>query len=240
MRFNHGFIGNQPTRIINFSGGDIVERYAQNLKTQPNDWYYRFNEITYDINRFGHRSKNVEDINLDNYILFTGCSHTEGIGLELEKTFAYLTASELGIDYYNLALGGSGIDVMTYNLMMWINTVKKLPKALVIMWPQTSRFAHLEEPDDEFICLEVPSNTTSPTSERFLVMGEEIRFFETVKKMSNNLISTAYPCKIVHLDPFLLGGRDKARDLSHAGIESNRVVADQIIQELSSLTIDEA
>lgn len=231
MRFNEIFIGYTPSRTTYFSGSDIVERYLQNLKTQPEDWYYRSNKVIYDINRYGHRSKNIEDIDLDNYILFTGCSHAEGIGLELEKTFPYLTANDLGIDYYNLALGGSGIDVMTYNLIMWINTVKKLPKALIIMWPQSSRFARLDD-TAESLSLEVPSCATSIDSENFMVIGDKINFFQTVRVMSKKIIKSAYPCKTVYLDSGILCNGDKARDLSHAGILSNRLMADHLVHQL--------
>lgn len=234
MKFNQNFIGYAfPPGERKFSGGDSEDLFKYNLKHQPLNWYYRFNEITYEYNSLGHRSKNIEDTNLDNYILFTGCSHTEGIGLELEKTFPYLTAKELGTDYYNLALGGSGIDSMTYNLMVWIHTVKKLPKALVIMWPQTSRFL-LSEKGTEFFSFEVPSCATSSDNEKFMVMGDKINFFETVKQISKKAIDVAYPCKIIHLIPEMLGGMDKARDLAHAGILSNQRVADQIVQQLSA------
>jgi hypothetical protein len=233
MQFNNSFIGYScPNTIHSFLGGDQEEQYLANLKTQPKDWYYRDNKITYDINKHGHRSRNIEDIDLDNYILFTGCSHTEGVGLELEKTFPYLVANALEMDYYNLGLGGSGIDIMAHNLMVWIHTVKKLPKALVIMWPQTTRFAVLENKVTEIFSLEVPSCTTSSKIEKFMTMGEEIRFFETVSVRSKKLIDTAYDCKIIHPGWEMLGGDDKARDLSHAGIQSNQNVADYLVRQL--------
>ena len=233
MQYHNDFIGySDPGTVQYFSGGDFEERFKQNLKSQPDDWYYRFNEVTYDINQLGHRSKNIEDIDLDNYILFTGCSHAEGIGLELEKTFPYLTANDLGTDYYNLALGGSGIDVMTHNLMMWIHTVKKLPKALIIMWPQTTRFARLQE-CGELLSFEVPSCATSTDDEKFIVMGEKINFFETVYRSSKKIINAAYTCNTLHLQTVMLGQTDVARDLAHAGILSNRDLADNLIRQLS-------
>lgn len=233
MQYNNDFIGYSDPGIVKyFSGGDFEERFKQNLKSQPDDWYYRFNEVTYDINQLGHRSKNIEDIDLDNYILFTGCSHAEGIGLELEKTFPYLTANALGIDYYNLALGGSGIDVMTHNLMMWIHTVKKLPKALIIMWPQTARFARLKE-CGELLSFEIPSCATSTDDEKFIVTGEKINFFETVHGNSKKIINAAYTCNTINLENNIFGQADVARDLSHAGILCNRYLADYLIRQLS-------
>ena len=232
MQYKNDFIGyNDPETIQHFSAGDNEDRYKHNLQSQADDWYYRFNEVTYNINKLGHRSKNIEDIDLDNYILFTGCSHAEGIGLELEKTFPYLTANDLGTDYYNLALGGSGIDVMTHNLMMWIHTIKKLPKALIIMWPQTVRFARLKE-CGKLLSLEVPSCATSPDDEEFIVIGDKINFFETVQSNSKKIINAAYTCKTIHLVSDILQQGDKARDLCHAGILSNRIVADQLVQNL--------
>ncbi len=232
MQYNNDFVGYTDTGLVNkYSAGDNEDRYKHNLQSQADDWYYRFNEITYDINNLGHRSKNIDDIDLDNYILFTGCSNVEGIGLELEKTFPYLTATDLGTDYYNLALGGSGIDVMTHNLMMWIHTVKKLPKALIIMWPQPTRFVRLKECGQR-LSLEVPSCATSPDNEKFMVMGDKINFFETVQSNSTKIINAAYTCKTIHLATGILQQGDKARDLAHAGIQSNRKVADQLVQEL--------
>ena len=232
MKFNDDFIGySKINTVTQFSGGDNEERFNNNLKVQPNDWYYRNCSITYEFNNLGHRCKNVDDINLDNYILFTGCSHTEGIGLELEKTFPYLTANSLGMDYYNLALGGSGIDVMTHNLMMWIHTVHKLPKALVIMWPETTRYSLLQK-NPNLLSLEVPKNTTSANSENFMVTGNIINFFETVRCMSKKIINAAYTCKTIHLDTDILAGQDRARDLNHAGILQNHSVADKLVQRL--------
>ena len=231
MKFNNDFIGYRgPNSVNQFSGGDDEERFNRNLKSKSEDWYYRHNKITYTYNSNGHRCKNIEDIDLNNYILFTGCSHVEGVGLELEKTFSYLTANDLGIDYYNLALGGSGIDVMTYNLMMWIHTVKKLPKSLIIMWPQTTRHTLLQE-DPNLLSLELPSNT-SEYNNKFMVMGDKLNFFETVRCMSKKIINAAYTCKTVHLESDILQQGDRARDLAHAGILSNRAVADQLVQNL--------
>jgi hypothetical protein len=231
MKFNNDFIGyRDPGSVYRFSGGDHEKLFIHNLKTQPDEWYYRNRSITYEINNLGHRCKNIDDIDLDNYILFTGCSHTEGIGLELEKTFPYLTANDLGMDYYNLALGGSGIDVMTHNLIMWIHTVKKLPKALIIMWPETTRYAHLDE-TDKVLHLELPS-TINADSKKFMVMGDKLNFFETVRCMSEKIINAAYTCKTIHLETGIPQQGDKARDLCHAGILKNRAVADQLVQNL--------
>ena len=96
-------IGNEfSNTTLAYRGLDSEENLHINLASQPNDWYYRNKTITYQYNEYGHRCKSIHDIDLDNYILFAGCSHTEGVGLELETTFPYLVSNQLGNDYYNM------------------------------------------------------------------------------------------------------------------------------------------
>lgn len=226
-RFYQDFIGFPQNNITTeFASGDDKERFNKNLKTQPDDWYYRTHQITYTYNSLGHRCKNIEDIDLDNYILFTGCSHTEGVGLELEKTYPYRVAEILGCDYYNLAVGASGIDVMTHNLIMWYKRVPHKPKALVILWPHHIRFATIEG-DSIHLNLIYENNKKI---NKFILAGEDVNFFNSKRHFSQKLISNLYDdCPIFNVafggypdDCFpSLNINDYARDLGHAGIESN-------------------
>lgn len=231
MFFKDGFMGYAPDSSLKFSGGDAEYRYIANLENQPKDWYYRHTEITYNYNSLGHRCKNIEDINLDNYLLFTGCSHTEGIGLELEKTFPYVVSQTLGIDYYNLAIGGSGSDVMTYNLVVWLNTVKKLPRALIILWPDSARFVI----NDEHLWSLINSgHGLDKDFDRFLVLGDQIGYFNTKRELNEKLIKHCYNgTNIVSLGNREFIKVDLARDLSHFGIESNNILAKKIVNQIN-------
>ena len=229
MQFTDGFIGYTPNTTVNFSGGDQELMYINHLKTQPEDWYYRHNEITYEYNSLGHRCKDVEDIDLDNYILFSGCSHVEGIGLELEKTFPYLVADALGIDYYNLALGGSGVDTVSYNLLTWLSKVKKLPKAVLILWPSHIRFLLQSKDKLEFVY----PGTLNENHRRFLVSGDLLGYFESVSELNKKLIQNCYQdTKIIIIESWELEEFDLARDLSHTGIISNGILAKRLIRKL--------
>ena len=218
-------------------GGDHEGKFKENLNTQPDDWYYRTRKITYSYNSLGHRCKDVEDIDLDNYLLFAGCSHAEGIGLELEKTYSYLVAEMLGCDYYNLALGGSGIDLMTHNLIMWNNRILKKPKALIILWPHETRFLTSYKDD---IRLNLVSDGNYK-AKRFILAGEDINFFSSRKDFNKTLITNLYDdCKIIHAGwngypknlSLSLGTKDFARDLVHSGIEANEKFAVEIAELL--------
>lgn len=238
MEFNQGFIGYKPNQSLEFSGADNEEALAANLKKLADDWYYRTAEITYNHNSLGHRSIEPQNLNLDNYILFTGCSHTEGIGLELEKTYPYMVADELGYDYYNLAIGGSGIDVMMHNLSLWLGKVKEKPKAIIVQWPNEARFLLSDELVNKF--RPMGSWTREEKITRFMVEGSINGFFSSRKKIAYKFIDSFNDAiKIVNVDIkyeaaetmenfILLPQLDRARDLVHFGIKSNQVLAKRI------------
>lgn len=237
MHFNQGFIGYVPKQSLRFSGADSGEELSANLKKLADDWYYRTAEITYNHNSLGHRSIEPQNLNLDNYILFTGCSHTEGIGLELEKTYPYIVADELGCDYYNLAIGGSGIDVMMHNLSLWLGKVKEKPKAIIVQWPDEARFML----SDGWRLRQIGTWTNEGKITRFMVDGSINGFFSSRKKIAYNFINSfSDDIKIVNVDiepdntenmeNFLLFRHvDWARDLIHFGIQSNEKLANDLL-----------
>ena len=238
MQFNQGFIGYVPNKSLKFSGADSQEALSANLKELADDWYYRTAEITYNHNSLGHRSIEPQNLNLDNYILFTGCSHTEGIGLELEKTYPYLVADQLGCDYYNLALGGSGIDAMMHNLSLWLGKVKEKPKAIIVQWPNEARFLLT----DELVNKLRPMGIWDGEEEisRFMAAGSSNGFFSSRKKLAYKFINSfSDDIKIINVDIdyqasspmenfLLMSCLDRARDLMHFGITSNQVLAKRI------------
>ena len=136
------FIGYPENARFEYFHGriDSKQTYDNNLKVMGPDWEYSKMFLTYKRNSFGHRSKEFSDLNLDNYILCTGCSIAEGIGLPVSKRYSDVLASMLNCDMYNLGLGGSGNDAIFYNLVTWFATVPIKPKLVVIGWTSESRF----------------------------------------------------------------------------------------------------
>lgn len=82
------------------------------------------------LNLHGHRSKELCDVNLRNYILFVGDNVGLKLDIPIEETFPHLTASKLKIDYYNLAIFNGGIDAVKYNLFVWLSKYPP-PKAII-------------------------------------------------------------------------------------------------------------
>jgi len=91
-------------------------------------------------NSYGHRCKEVADLDKDNYVLFAGCSHVVGVGVKIEESFPYLIAKELGCDYYNLGVGGGGLDALEHNLLLWGALIPNPPKYIFCEWPPEQRF----------------------------------------------------------------------------------------------------
>lgn len=240
MIFANDFIGQDKAgKTMYFYGGDEEDTLIKNLQDMPADWYYRDKTITYVFNSNGHRSKEIEEIDLDNYILFTGCSHTEGIGLEIETTFPYLISKQLGCDYYNLGIAASGIDVMEYNLLTWFHKVEKKPKFVVIQWPDHSRYVTYGEDNIHIL----PNGTWNAQDHHktFLLSSEESGFFNARKYIALNMIENIIDVPIIKMtfsslaqydgNSLILRKLDLARDRSHTGIKSHESIANQIIEE---------
>jgi hypothetical protein len=83
-------------------------------------------------NSRGHRCKEIEEVNLKNYILFAGDNVGLGWGTPLEKTYPYLVSKALNVDYYNLSIFNGGIDALKYNLITWFYKIPQKPRAIVI------------------------------------------------------------------------------------------------------------
>lgn len=242
MKFIENFLGGHTiSETTEWVGGDLQEQYSENVLNQPNNWYYKNKKITYSFNKYGHRCKDIEDIDLSNYILVLGCSHTVGVGLELKKTFPYLIANELQCDYYNLSLSATGIDVIEYNLLTWLRRVNKSPKAIIIQWPDHTRFASYFPGHENIV--EKGAWTEDIDNMKLIVNSEEVGFFNARKLLTLNLIKNIATCPVIScifssqavFDPYNLYLRriDKARDLNHAGIKSHKNWAKLLLQELA-------
>jgi hypothetical protein len=245
MKFYDNFIGDTFSNSTQyFVGGDSKEQLNDNIKTQPSDWYYRDKQITYKFNKHGHRSKEISDLDLDNYILFTGCSHTQGVGLELETTYPHLVSKELNMDYYNLGLAATGPDVVLHNLLNWWYTVRQKPKIVVIQWPDHSRFLSYNLEYDNLI----EKGSWQDDSKRFIVDAEDYGLYYARKKLITELVSNIIDVPIIKFnyagqvgydsDPIKMFKCDVARDLSHSGIKTHsdfsKILSDLAIQKLNT------
>lgn len=245
MKLYNDFVGIDDascTRYFDTRGEE--EAFLKGLETQPADWYYRTANISYITNSYGHRCVDINNLNFDNYILFLGCSHTFGTGLELEKTYPYIVSSKLNMDYYNLAVSATGMDVIEHNLITWLFKFKTKPKAIIIQFPDSTRFLSCHKGYDNLI----PNGTWTPDQnvEKQLASSDMAGISVARKFLITSLleivtknIPTLYFAYISQ-EPIInkclyFRKLDLARDLGHFGIKSHQKFADSIVEHLPSL-----
>ena len=235
--FNNGLIGHDLTvkpQTQFFSSSDSEERYAESLKTKPSNWEYRTTPVTYKRNSLGHRSIEINDLNFDNYILFLGCSITEGIGLPVEKRFSNVVADMLNCHAYTIGLAGTGNDVITYNLFTWLHKFKR-PKLIVLQWTGSERFLSITKDEKLF-----PNGSWCDKKiVEFMSLGNEIKYFKARDILYRNLITNLIPdipiieIRIGEFYPL----KDEARDLLHPGVNANQLKANSLYEEITKLKL---
>lgn len=189
-------------------------------------------------NSLGHRCKELSELDLDNYILFTGCSHTLGEGLAIEQTFPFIVSKYLNTDYYNLGLSGSGIDSLLFNLWQWFNIVKSKPKFLFVQFPDYTRFCSIIDASNNII----PRGNWDPSVKKFIVDGVDNGFLnarkrmaiEQIKSLDIPIITFTHGSTIPYIDNDLrMKHIDYAQDGVHSGIESHKLFASILIEMAS-------
>lgn len=117
---------------------DTEENYLKrgNKQFGPDD-------ITYDFNEYGYRSRPVDLTSKNKKILFFGCSFTAGIGLPYASVWTNVATDILsrhyGVEFepHNFALPGHGNDVLAMTAFQTIPVFK--PSAVVVLFPEITR-----------------------------------------------------------------------------------------------------
>lgn len=242
-----GFIGHTiQYHTPNFCYISEEENYKKACITQPNDWIYRNYPITYQYNSNGHRSKELDELSND-YVIFTGCSLTDGHGLKYEDTYAYLVAKALNTDFYNLGLKGGSIDTCFFNLVTFLSKVKVLPKIVFLQYPAPERFGLSNtQVYNVFSAGSVNDLYDKEVYYNLLkydaVTNQQLFYKEFIlnylKNMNIQVYSLGIHCQpaivdyTIHLSKDRQDYLDFARDLDHPGIETNKAWAEKIIRKI--------
>lgn len=144
-----------------FSGTDTKAVYEKNLKILPDDWHYRSKKIFYRRNSLGYRTKELSEVNQDNFFITYGCSFTEGVGLAEDETWPHATAELLDMDYLNYGLGGGGPETVYLNSLCFLKNSPIKPKFVIIQWPSIGR--QITKYLDDFIPI-VPASILDKTN----------------------------------------------------------------------------
>ena len=230
---------------INFLHGhaDSEEAYAKNLKTQPENWYYRNNTVEYTFNKDGYRTKDFDKINWEEAIVLFGCSTVLGEAVDDKDTLSSYLNRITEKEVVNLGMSGSSI-AHAVHLSTIVSKKYPTPKAVVFLWTEMSRTAHYREhwikhyiinnKEPEYVNYYLSDENHMKAMALFYKkMAQEIWFPKTKFFDCSYFYDTASLVGCEYLGKL----KDKGRDLSHPGRETNKFVAELIASRLN-LTLD--
>jgi len=178
----------------------------------------------------------LDDVDLDNYCLFVGTSHTVGVGVDIGQRYSHLVSAVLRCDEVNLGVGGGGIDAVEHNLLAWFMHTKKEPKCLVVEWPAYARYMK-DIHGQKNLC---PAGAWSDP--KFLVHAEQALYlkgemtYHNLHKLIPTKIIDVMHCKIVDQTWQSLmiwhSCKDYGTDGSHPGPKSHLETAENILAVL--------
>jgi len=183
-------------------------------------------------NSRGHRCKEIEEINLQNYILFAGDNVGVGWGTPIEETYPYLISKALKIDYYNLSILNGGLESLKYNLIAWYHKIPQKPRAIIISNEflnsflvsnqNNTGFKQCDLNDDKVQAVLDNGNTTNYFS---------TRHFITDKLLANLIINPIYQIEFKDRVPAL---KNNVINLKHEGdIFNHNAISQLVIDELN-------
>lgn len=217
---------------------DTEKLYLQNLSKFNGENNWKDVDISYDFNSYGFR---CDEFTSDNNIVFLGCSHTLGVGLPLENTFAYNVSKSLNLKMCNLGKGGGALDTCFRLAYYWLNILQ--PKIVVCQMPEETRLelrdnlSNVENVD--LWRIESLLHYTHRFYKRHWVRFPE----QYILHQHKNLLAIKSLCqqlniKLVVLDQNILTSitsrdRDYARDLAHFGCKTHEKLANIVLGKIN-------
>jgi len=214
-------------------GTDSEELYQKNLiknRSQLKQYNWIDRPIAYKFNSHGFRADEFEST--DPGVVFIGCSHTLGVGLPVESTWAHRVSTELKLKNYNLGVGGSSNDTAFRLLYHWIEQLK--PSLVVFLSADPTRI-ELHMDNDQIFDLSVwPIGfpMIDNFTKSWLINGTN----SNMNYLKNTLAIKQLCCernvKYVQENVSAICAIDKARDLQHYGEKTQRGIASMFLNKL--------
>jgi hypothetical protein len=122
-------------------GYDSKEFFEQNLKTKPEDWYYRTHEVKYTLNSLGYRTKEFDDIDWKESIVIFGCSLIFGVGVTDKHIIPYFLEQLSGRPVINMGIPEIfNSNMLLHNSIILNDSKYPTPKAVVNMRTDLNRY----------------------------------------------------------------------------------------------------
>ena len=229
-RHSNSSLANQE---FNWNGTDSEELYQKNLRTNPAElerynWIDR--TITYKFNSHGFRADEFDSSAPG--VMFIGCSHTLGVGLPVESTWAHIVSTTLKLKNYNLGVGGSSNDTAFRLAYHWIEQLK--PSLVVFLSAERTRL-ELQFVNDQIYDLSVwPIGF--PTVDNFMKCWHSNDTNSDMNYLKNTLavkqLCSERGIKYIQREAVNIHLRDKARDLQHYGEKTHQHIAAMFLSKL--------
>lgn len=221
---------------------DSQERYHQNMeKSQTREKLLAMgwteDNISYRFNEHGFRSDDFDGEG----VLFLGCSFTQGIGIDWERSWPYLVATELGLKCWNLGIGGSSNDTAFRLANHWIPILK--PKYVFYLPTLEYRLEFITEDRFQlFIPMYVYDGNDKYFYDKWLAVRDNSRlnYLKNVAGVKHICNENAIPCfTIERKDRFKNHHMDWGRDLLHHGPTWNKEIAEEMLSQLNNKDANE-
>jgi hypothetical protein len=187
-------------------------------------------------NSRGHRCKEIEEINLHNYILFAGDNVGVGWGTPIEETYPYIVSNALNTDYYNLSIFNGGLESLRYNLITWYHKIPQKPRAIIISNEFLNSFIVSDLNNTTFL----PCDLNDENIKAVLDSGNTTNYFLTRQYFTDKLISNLIKVPIYQIEfkdkiPAL---KNNVISLKHEGdIFDHQAISKLIVAEFNKTKI---
>lgn len=211
-------------------------------KLHGSEWKYynhKENPIVTKLNKFGYRSSILLPPNNHDYYLMLGDSNSFGEYLHWEDTAAYLLEKRLGVPVLNASVPGGAANAMALNLQKLMLSKFRKPKAIFAQWPPVARYTVFGNGCRATITAQMPEQQV------FKYMLRKDDLFEVNGLESFNYVNSVKGIPVINYAvnddssklydiPFITR-IDKARDDSHCGTKTNKLIAQHIMNELKNV-----
>jgi hypothetical protein len=225
----------------NFCSMDSEERFIKNsrkFRSNGEDWEYFNKSITYKFNSQGYRAPEWTTINWAESVVIFGCSFVLGEGLAEEDTIASQLSKILQRPVVNLGVLASSMLFSLYNSTMLYNNMPK-PYAVVQNWTDINR---IELYTRVGVTNNMPSLNNSEFYKHWILHPENPNTYMYMAAQTSRCMwdsktryyeLTQFPATVDILNCTFVPTVDLARDLSHPGIESAKLVAENIAENIN-------
>ena len=183
-----------------FSFNDSFSVPAVLLKFRANKKFnvkFEAGSVEYSYNSYGYRTYEFDTIK-ENYVLLSGCSHSEGVGLPLESSYCKLLEKNINMPIINLGAGGSNATFSKKNIMAWIHSKKNLPEFVIVQWPNPYRLSIYTEKISKFEVVQAPSSSIIHTMVKLSDSNFLDPWLSAIIDTNNILQLMKIPCYNIH------------------------------------------